>query len=169
VAHDFQNPNSDLAKLTGRSEFEIRARGLGAVPHPRRLDAEGRCVPRPAAPPCRRLARTPRLRPPRPMERQGALPVDREPVAAGRPARASPGIPRAHRPPGGQVAGLLHTDVAPHLKPGDHVGYLGDLDLCGGNIEANFEAYDTTGTLIGIFDGMRVAMRALPDREVSSC
>jgi hypothetical protein len=30
-------------------------------------------------------------------------------------------------------------------------------------------ALDTTGTLIGIFDGMRVAMRALPDREVSSC
>lgn len=37
----------------------------------------------------------------------------------------------------GQVGGFLHTDVAPRLKPGDRVGYLGDLDLAGGDIEAN--------------------------------
>jgi hypothetical protein len=31
----------------------------------------------------------------------------------------------------------LHTDVGPYLKPGDDVGYLGDLDLAGDDIEAN--------------------------------
>jgi hypothetical protein len=37
----------------------------------------------------------------------------------------------------GQVGGFLHTDVAPRLEPGDRVGYLGDLDLAGDDIEAN--------------------------------
>ena len=37
----------------------------------------------------------------------------------------------------GQVGGFLHTDVARYLKPGADVGYLGDLDLAGGDIEAN--------------------------------
>jgi hypothetical protein len=37
----------------------------------------------------------------------------------------------------GQVGGFLHTDVGPKLKPGDRVGYLGDLDLAGDHIEAN--------------------------------
>jgi hypothetical protein len=38
---------------------------------------------------------------------------------------------------GGQVGGFLRTDVGPKLKAGDNVGYLGDLDLAGGDIEAN--------------------------------
>jgi hypothetical protein len=37
----------------------------------------------------------------------------------------------------GQVGGFLHTDVGPRLKAGDRVGYLGDLDLAGDDIEAN--------------------------------
>lgn len=37
----------------------------------------------------------------------------------------------------GQVGGFLHTDVGPKLKVGDRVGYLGDLDLAGGDIENN--------------------------------
>jgi hypothetical protein len=37
----------------------------------------------------------------------------------------------------GQVGGFLHTDVAPRLRAGDRVGYLGDFDLAGGDIEAN--------------------------------
>jgi hypothetical protein len=37
----------------------------------------------------------------------------------------------------GQCGGFLRTDVAPMLKPGDDVGYLGDLDLSGGHIEEN--------------------------------
>jgi hypothetical protein len=37
----------------------------------------------------------------------------------------------------GQVGGFLHTDVGPRLKVGDRVGYLGDLDLAGGDIETN--------------------------------
>jgi hypothetical protein len=37
----------------------------------------------------------------------------------------------------GQVGGFLHTDVAPALEPGQRVLYLGDLDLSGGQIEAN--------------------------------
>ena len=37
----------------------------------------------------------------------------------------------------GQVGGFLHTDVVRYLEPGGDVGYLGDLDLAGGDIEAN--------------------------------
>jgi len=37
----------------------------------------------------------------------------------------------------GQVGGFLRTDIAPQLQPGDRVGYLGDLDLSGGQIETN--------------------------------
>jgi hypothetical protein len=37
----------------------------------------------------------------------------------------------------GQVGGFLHTEVAPLLQPCDTVGYLGDYDLAGGQIEAN--------------------------------
>jgi hypothetical protein len=37
----------------------------------------------------------------------------------------------------GEVGGFLHTDVAPKLGKGDRVGYLGDLDLAGGDIEGN--------------------------------
>ncbi len=37
----------------------------------------------------------------------------------------------------GQVGGFLHTEVAPRLKVGDQIGYLGDLDLAGDDIEAN--------------------------------
>ena len=40
-------------------------------------------------------------------------------------------------PTNGQCGGFLRTDVAPLLQPGDAVGYLGDLDLAGGQIEAN--------------------------------
>jgi len=35
----------------------------------------------------------------------------------------------------GQVGGFLHTDLGPELEPGDVVGYLGDLDLAGHDIE----------------------------------
>jgi hypothetical protein len=48
----------------------------------------------------------------------------------------------------GQVGGFLHTEVAPLLAevPGRPVGYLGDLDLAAGQIEANsrrvLERYD---------------------------
>jgi hypothetical protein len=37
----------------------------------------------------------------------------------------------------GQVAGLLHTTIAPVLRPGDVVGYLGDYDRAGNQIEDN--------------------------------
>jgi len=37
----------------------------------------------------------------------------------------------------GQVGGFLHTDIAPLLEPDNTVLYLGDLDLAGGDIEAN--------------------------------
>jgi hypothetical protein len=37
----------------------------------------------------------------------------------------------------GQCGGFLRTEVAPLLRPGDHVIYLGDLDLSGGQIEEN--------------------------------
>jgi hypothetical protein len=37
----------------------------------------------------------------------------------------------------GQVGGFLRTDIAPQLQPDQHVLYLGDLDLSGGQIEEN--------------------------------
>jgi hypothetical protein len=37
----------------------------------------------------------------------------------------------------GQVGGFLRTEVAPLLKPHDVVGYLGDFDRAGGQIEDN--------------------------------
>ena len=37
----------------------------------------------------------------------------------------------------GQVGGFLHTNIAPLLWKGARVGYLGDLDLSGGQIEDN--------------------------------
>jgi len=37
----------------------------------------------------------------------------------------------------GQCGGFLRTDIAPLLRPGDDLGYLGDLDLSGGHIEDN--------------------------------
>ena len=37
----------------------------------------------------------------------------------------------------GQCGGFLRTDIAPMLTPGDTVLYFGDLDLSGGQIEAN--------------------------------
>lgn len=40
-------------------------------------------------------------------------------------------------PTNGQVGGFLHTDIAPRLKPGDPVRYVGDFDWQGGQIEAN--------------------------------
>src|SRR5262249_38475812 len=40
-------------------------------------------------------------------------------------------------PTNGQVGGFLRTDLAPRLKSGNRVIYLGDLDLAGDQIEAN--------------------------------
>ena len=37
----------------------------------------------------------------------------------------------------GQCGGFLRTNIAPLLRPGDRVIYLGDLDLSGDHIEAN--------------------------------
>jgi len=43
-------------------------------------------------------------------------------------------------PTGGQCGGILHTVIAPELLPGDRTFYAGDLDLSGGQIEANTRA-----------------------------
>jgi hypothetical protein len=43
-------------------------------------------------------------------------------------------------PTGGQCGGWLRTVVAQHLEPDDRVFYAGDLDLSGGQIEANTRA-----------------------------
>ena len=37
----------------------------------------------------------------------------------------------------GQIGGFLHTEIIPILRPGQRILYLGDLDLSGGQIEAN--------------------------------
>jgi len=43
-------------------------------------------------------------------------------------------------PTGGQCGGFLRTVIAPELEPDDRVFYAGDLDLSGGQIEANTRA-----------------------------
>jgi hypothetical protein len=40
----------------------------------------------------------------------------------------------------GQCGGFLHTGIAPQLQTKGRVLYLGDLDLCGGDIETNTRA-----------------------------
>jgi len=40
-------------------------------------------------------------------------------------------------PTNGQCGGFLHTDIVPILQPEQRVLYLGDLDLCGNDIENN--------------------------------
>jgi hypothetical protein len=50
-------------------------------------------------------------------------------------------VVRDHRarivPTNGQVGGFLRTDIVPLLQPGGTIGYLGDFDLAGGQIEDN--------------------------------
>jgi hypothetical protein len=56
----------------------------------------------------------------------------------------------------GQVGGFLHTKVAPLLKEGDRVGYLGDLDLAGDDIEANTRR--VLESIVGELDWQRLAL-----------
>jgi hypothetical protein len=56
----------------------------------------------------------------------------------------------------GQVGGFLHTKVAPRLTEGDRVGYLGDYDLAGNDIEANTRR--VLESLIGELDWRRLAL-----------
>jgi hypothetical protein len=56
----------------------------------------------------------------------------------------------------GQVGGFLHTKVAPVLSEGDRIGYLGDYDLAGGDIEANTRR--VLESLVGELDWQRLAL-----------
>jgi hypothetical protein len=56
----------------------------------------------------------------------------------------------------GQTGGFLHTKVAPLLKEGDRVGYLGDFDLAGGDIEANTRR--VLESIVGELDWQRLAL-----------
>ena len=56
----------------------------------------------------------------------------------------------------GQVGGFLRTVVAPALTPGQRVLYLGDYDLCGGQIEANTRR--VLERLRGPLDWQRIAI-----------
>jgi hypothetical protein len=56
----------------------------------------------------------------------------------------------------GQCGGFLHTKVAPKLKEGDRVGYLGDYDLVGNDIEANTRR--VLESLVGELDWQRLAL-----------
>jgi hypothetical protein len=56
----------------------------------------------------------------------------------------------------GQVGGFLHTKVAPLLSEGDRVGYLGDYDLAGNDIEAN--TCRVLERLVGELDWQRLAL-----------
>lgn len=63
----------------------------------------------------------------------------------------------------GQVGGFLRTDIAPRLQPDDRVLYLGDLDLAGGQIEAN-----TRGVLEReVGGGLRWERLALTEQQVA--
>jgi hypothetical protein len=56
----------------------------------------------------------------------------------------------------GQVGGFLHTKVAPRLKEGDRVGYLGDFDLAAEDIEANTRR--VLESRVGELDWQRLAL-----------
>jgi hypothetical protein len=56
----------------------------------------------------------------------------------------------------GQCGGFLHTKVAPRLTEGDRVGYLGDYDLVGNDIEANTRR--VLESLVGELDWQRLAL-----------
>jgi hypothetical protein len=56
----------------------------------------------------------------------------------------------------GQVGGFLHTKVAPLLNEGDRIGYLGDYDLAGGDIEANTRR--VLESIVGELDWQRLAL-----------
>lgn len=56
----------------------------------------------------------------------------------------------------GQVGGFLHTKVAPLLSEGDRIGYLGDYDLAGNDIEANTRR--VLESLVGELDWRRLAL-----------
>jgi hypothetical protein len=62
----------------------------------------------------------------------------------------------------GQVGGFLRTDIAPRLQPNDCVLYLGDLDLAGGQIEANTRSVREVGG-----SALRWERLALTERQVS--
>lgn len=86
---------------------------------------------------CRRLARLPWRRPPRSLARQAAVHPHQSRSLAGVLRDIARGYRIRIAPTNGQVGGFLHTNVAPKLRAGDRVGYLGDFDLAGGDIEAN--------------------------------
>ena len=56
----------------------------------------------------------------------------------------------------GQTAGHLHTKVAPALRKGDRVGYLGDYDLAGDDIEANTRR--VLESIVGELNWQRLAL-----------
>jgi len=56
----------------------------------------------------------------------------------------------------GQCGGFLHTDLAPALRPGQPVLYLGDLNFSGGHIEGNTRT--VLESKVGWLDWERVAL-----------
>jgi hypothetical protein len=56
----------------------------------------------------------------------------------------------------GQVGGFLHTKVAPLLKEGDRIGYLGDHDLADNDIEGNTRR--VLESIVGELDWERLAL-----------
>src|SRR5262249_9420838 len=56
----------------------------------------------------------------------------------------------------GQVGGFLRTKVAPLLEPESCIAYLGDFDLCGGDIEDNTRK--VLESAVGELDWRRMAL-----------
>jgi hypothetical protein len=64
----------------------------------------------------------------------------------------------------GQVGGFLRTDIAPQLRPGDAVVYLGDFDLSGGQIEDNTRRV-LEREIGGMLDWVRIALTEAQVRD----
>jgi hypothetical protein len=64
----------------------------------------------------------------------------------------------------GQVGGFLRTTIAPLLRPGDVVGYLGDYDLAGNQIEDNTRRV-LEREIGGELDWTRIALTAKQVRD----
>ena len=71
----------------------------------------------------------------------------------------------------GQCGGFLRTDIAPQLRPGDGVLYLGDYDLSGDQIEDNTRRVlerEIGGAALGAAGADRGAGRATTTCRTSS-
>ena len=68
----------------------------------------------------------------------------------------------------GQCGGFLRTDIGPRLQAADRVLYLGDLDLAGGQIEANTRGRSVALGAVGADRAAGCSLQPADHREAGS-